>query len=187
MYKHIFDIIIVGFLILSSNSLKLEQVSLSTNLIVNGNFELPAFTDASTRWKIFTKNDNTGWELSNNEIELGEGTIYNKNWKSGRVCELDANKNNKISQTLTLDEIKYVIEFDVASRTAKDTNSNLMNAYFNCEKIYEFVPQNYNIVHVKKIVTAKKGNNTLAFEGAGTSDSYGATIDNVKLYRFIEC
>ena len=62
-----------------------------------------------------------------------------------------------------------------------------MNAYFNCEKIYEFVPQNYNIVHVKKIVTAKKGNNTLAFEGAGTSDSYGATIDNVKLYRFIEC
>lgn len=191
MFKQIFDFCILSFLIAGATSIKLGSSTAMTtpdteNLIQNGDFELPAFA-AGRSWQIFTSTSGSGWTLRDNEIEIGIGTIYNRYWTSGRVCELDGNKNDKISQTVTLDAIDYYVEFDIAARLGVAKGSNLLNTYFNNVLLFAFSPIDDFISHQKFKVRAIQGSNTIAFEGAGTSDSLGATIDNVKLYKVSDC
>lgn len=48
--------------------------------------------------------------------------------------------------------------------------------------IASLVPADYQIYHFSAQVKLKAGVNTLSFDAAGASDSYGLLIDNVKLY-----
>lgn len=55
--------------------------------------------------------------------------------------------------------------------------------YWNDQKIQEIIPSDYDVHSLSFKLTAKPGKNVLAFEGAGISDSRGATLSNIKLIR----
>lgn len=57
----------------------------------------------------------TGWKNSDT-IEQGLGNIYNKNWGSKVVLELDASKNYCVEQSVNLTEGQYRFELDYAAR-----------------------------------------------------------------------
>lgn len=49
--------------------------------------------------------------------------------------------------------------------------------------VLNIIPTNYNVNSVSIVVFSQVGKNSLQFSGTGVSDSYGLTVDNVKLVR----
>ena len=54
---------------------------------------------------------------------------------------------------------------------------------WNGKEVFHINPNNYHIQTKHLVVEVKEGDNKLQFKGQGKSDSYGLTIDNVKLVR----
>ncbi len=183
---------------LTVDNVALVRAGTSVSIVVNGGFEAP---DQHGSWSILT--DISGWKGIN--IEIGQGTIYNNGWNS-QVCELDGNGNFEISQTFVFDSLfqivadngvascsnpfpgrvlTYKLEFDWAGRTLGINNldSSKGNVLWNNVVIGSLVVSSANagINHAVFQVTLNAGSNILQFDGAGLSDSYGISIDNVKL------
>ena len=77
----------------------------------------------------------------------------------------------------------YRIEFEYACRKNIAFDSCEGNVFWNEKKVFHVTPNNYK-VHKKTIeVEAVIGTNSLKFEGEGKEDSYGLTIDNVKVIK----
>ena len=55
--------------------------------------------------------------------------------------------------------------------------------YWQGKYIYKIAPRDYNVRTVSGWLRVNEGTNRLAFQGFGTSDSYGLTINNVQLIR----
>jgi hypothetical protein len=81
--------------------------------------------------------------------------------------------------------LTYKLEFDWAGRTLGINNldSSKGNVLWNNVVIGSLVVSSANagINHAVFQVTLNAGSNILQFDGAGLSDSYGISIDNVKL------
>lgn len=78
---------------------------------------------------------------------------------------------------------KFDLSFQYACRQGTSLGSCLANVLWNDQIIVSIVPSNYNVQTFTVQVQAKAGENRLQIEGAGVSDSYGLTVDNVKLIR----
>lgn len=87
-----------------------QGTSGSTNLLVNGKFEEPELKSGWRNLKSIT-----GWKNSDT-IEQGIGNIYNKNWGTKVVLELDASKNYCVEQSVNLTQGQYRFELDYAAR-----------------------------------------------------------------------
>ena len=75
----------------------------------------------------------------------------------------------------------YTLEFEYACRKKIAFDSCQGNVFWNGKKVANVVPADHN-VHKKVVsVTVNQGGNELKFQGSGKKDSYGLTIDNVKL------
>ena len=150
-------------------------------------------------WKIF--NNIPGWDGKG--IEVGNGNIYiNRKcgWNS-QVVELDGHKNYQITQRFYFDSnfrlvrghscqkdnnskfMKFKLEFDYAARTGKPVSTSYGNVLWNNVVVASLTPKNHKINHIVLTVKLLPGNNILQFDGTSRSDSYGLTIDNVKLYE----
>ena len=77
----------------------------------------------------------------------------------------------------------YTLTFDFACRKNIKNDSCQGNVYWNGNKVLHVVPANHDIGTKTQKVKVVPGVNTLKFEGAGKEDTYGLTIDNVKLIR----
>ena len=144
------------------------------NLIKNGGFEEPSLGNT---WKILDKLDS--WDLSPN-VEIGLGSIYNENWKTGQVAELDSDKNTSISQKFNTPKASLcVVKFDYLSRTGDESSS--MKVSFNNKTIFEGFANDKALHQYQRTVLCQKGENLIKFEGTGSSNSYGITIDNVSV------
>ena len=153
---------------------RISLIELKEDIIVNGGFENPS-TNGS--WQII--NNLPGWEINPN-AEIGRGTLYNGNWKTGQIAELDTNQNSSLSQTFNLDNDFYCrVEFDYISRTANESSS--MKVTLNNRVIYEGTPDDLALHQFNEIFICNKGSNKLTFIGTGTSNGYGMTLDNVKV------
>jgi len=70
------------------------------DLIVNGDFNKG--NNVGSGWQIFI-GEMGGW--FGDEIEIGNGPIYNSHWKNGQhICELDGNHNDNVYQKIYFDE-----------------------------------------------------------------------------------
>lgn len=78
---------------------------------------------------------------------------------------------------------KFHLQFEFACRQNVAFKSCEGNIIWNDEIILSIVPTDYNKHVVNLVVYVDAGDNKLQIEGAGLSDSYGLTIDNVKLVR----
>jgi len=75
----------------------------------------------------------------------------------------------------------YKLEFQYACRKNIAFDSCEGKVLWNGEKALHVVPVDHD-VHVQTVdIDVVPGKNILRFEGAGKQDSYGLTIDNVKL------
>lgn len=78
---------------------------------------------------------------------------------------------------------KFDLSFQYACRQGVSFGSCLANVLWNDQIIVSIVPSDYNVHTYTVQVQVKAGENRLQIEGAGISDSYGLTVDNVKLIR----
>lgn len=183
---------------LTVDNVQLVRFGTADNIVVNGGFEQP---NQYGSWGIF--NDISGWRGS--AIEVGQGSIYNGRWSS-QVVELDGNANFQITQYFTFDNLfhligdagvaacnnpfpnrvlKYTLEFDWAARLVGFNNldSSKGNVLWNNVVIGSLIadPSNQGVNHASFEVVLNAGDNVLQFDGASLSDSYGISIDKVKL------
>lgn len=136
MRKIIYSVIGLAF-VNSSNSTIISGIGLtqnsgisadSENFIENGNFTAPQMKN-----KVENSMSLPGW--TGDEIERGVGNIYNTNWGSTVVVELDGHHNNIIKQNLNLKPGHYLLSFRWAARTAY-IPSSAMSIYWNSQKIF---------------------------------------------------
>jgi len=116
--------------------------------------------------------------------------------------ELDGNRNYQITQKWNFDSSNALISFvdcDEAIPSGKSITFKLQfqfaarkngvsspftswgNVLWNNVVIASLTPSDYNVHTFTTFVHVKAGTNTLQFDGAAASDSYGLTIDNVVL------
>ena len=179
---------------LTVDNVILKRDGTTTNIVVNGNFEQP---NVGSSWGIF--NNIQGWEGVG--IEIGYGTIYNSQWNS-QVVELDGNKNFQITQKWNFDSKNALISFVACDDDLFGSKSVIFkltfsyaarkngvsspftswgNVLWNNIVIGSLNPQDYLVQSAIFYVAVKSGTNTLQFDGAAASDSYGLNIDNVVL------
>jgi hypothetical protein len=182
---------------LSIDNVQLVRDATNTNIVVNGNFEQPA---TGSGWGIY--NNIPGWE--GHGIELGKGTIYNSGWGS-QVLELDGNNNYQITQRWNFDSnykltqvvdcsvndfngktLPFTLKFSWAARKSDNQSPTTSKAsvVWNGQVISSISASDYSVHNETIQVWLRPGNNILNFDGAGASDSYGITIDNVELASY---
>lgn len=135
--------------------------------IINGTFDDP--------------DTHKGWIAT--DYEVLPGTVYNGANVTGNVNELDAwAGNTKITQKFRVSTIgQYKLEFDTAARNGVAFESNGLKVHFNGKEIFSYVPTDYNRHHHVFDVEGVAGENVIVFEGTGTSEGLGITLDNVSL------
>ncbi|MCB0368719.1 MAG: hypothetical protein KDD45_04545 [Bdellovibrionales bacterium] len=78
---------------------------------------------------------------------------------------------------------KFTLSFEYACRNGVPFHSCSGNIVWNNEIILSIVPSDYAVHLVSIEVLVIAGDNSLQIEGTGLSNSYGLTVDNVKLVR----
>ena len=183
-----------------SYGLLIDDVSLvrdgtTVNIVVNGDFSSP---NVYGSWGIFT--DIQGWKGIG--IEIGFHTAYGIG--TSQECELDGNQNYEITQYFIFDnqynllqdlascsdpfpsrDLTYTLSFDWAVRTVGSSNldSSQANVLWNNFVLdsLKYTGSNAGVNHASYLVQLQSGDNLLQFDGTGLDDSFGVTIDNVKL------
>ena len=79
---------------------------------------------------------------------------------------------------------RFTLRLQYACRVGTSFHSCQGAVYWNGHKVGDLKPYNYGINVFKVSVKVNQGVNMLKIAGAGCSDSYGLTIDNVRLVRF---
>ena len=170
----------VRLLTVAALLLGLARVS-SANAIVNGSFEiLPAPLPAS-HWNLFETIP--GWTSPVNFIEIGWGSVYGVTGYDGQnVLELDATGNAIVSQIVAVPAETYLLSFLYADRANVATSSATFEVYWNSVLVASLAPTLTTMTLFQtNVVGDLDGLNDLEFRGTGSSDGYGAIIDNVRL------
>jgi PEP-CTERM motif len=170
------------FVCLVAAMVALTSSGARADLIVNGSFE-DNFQAAGT-WKIYKSPDIvTGWASGPAGIEIRngvEGTAYAGN----NFVELDTTVNSLATQNIaTTAGSVYNLSFAYSPRTNIAATSNEIDVYWDgvLKGSYTgFTHANtaWVLEHLNLIGT---GSDTLEFRAAGTSDSYGGSLDAVSL------
>ena len=79
---------------------------------------------------------------------------------------------------------KFQLRFQYACRQGVSFGSCKGDVFWNGKKIFSVAPRDYKVRTKVLYVYVDAGENSLKFQGAGCSDGYGLTIDNVRLVRY---
>ncbi len=152
------------------------------NLITNGGFETTPAELPGSGWTIYSNID--GWSSGAGPgIEIGLGGIYGvMGFEGSNVLELDSTANATVSQgVLVPTDGTYQLSFLAALRSSVAQDSGTFDVLWNNVLLASFSPTTAAMTLYKISVIASGGANTLSFVGTGTSDSYGAIVDNVQM------
>ncbi|MBU77195.1 DUF642 domain-containing protein [Pseudoalteromonas sp. SYSU M81236] len=155
----------------------------STNLVENGSFEnTDPVTDHNGEWQLFDQIP--GWTRSSNakfEIQTNKQTSLLAQDGEQRL-ELDSTENYSISQNvLTQAGKKYELTFYYSARSEGNETTNKAEVFWNGTSIALVNSTTRGWTKYNFTVEATGGTSEIMFSGAGTSDSYGAYIDNISL------
>ncbi len=182
--KNYQSLFLVLALISSMSALQLKsqsQMSQAVNLIVNGDFKInsvPAGEEYTFQTEV------VGW-ITDDEVEVGSGNIYNSNWEEGTIIvELDGKDNDSISQIVKVTEDKLCkLSWRYAATFPRKSSCEL-RVDFNGAKIFQIDLSDDYQIHTKEIdVALVQGNNIFSFEAFNPelADGYGINITDVKL------
>ncbi|MBE2212804.1 MAG: VPDSG-CTERM sorting domain-containing protein [Opitutaceae bacterium] len=158
-----------------------SALTANANLIVNGSFEQPT-PFSSGGWALY--NSIPGWTATGQHpIEIGAGGTYGVTGFDGNnVMELDSTGNVEVSQVATITGGWYNLSFLYAQRSGVPSMSGSFDILWNNSLIASFAPTSTVMALYATSVFAT-GSDTLTFRGTGTSNSYGALVDDVQLNR----
>jgi hypothetical protein len=150
----------------------------SSNLVQNGSFE--ATKQATGTWANYA--NLAGWTGGSLGIELRnkvEGVASN----GFNFVELDTTGNSSMSQTInnTSSAGSYLLEFDYTNRVKTAFSTNGLNWQFGNVTGSAPAVSDYKWHTFSQWVKGLDGSTVLKFTAAGKSDSYGSSIDNVKV------
>jgi hypothetical protein len=169
-----------GKIVLLLIVLILVPISARAGLIVNGSFETP--TQTAGTWSIYTSIP--GWDTTSGDgIEVRNnvaGTAYD----GVNFVELDSYSNSAMSQDVTTIPLsKYNLSYYYAPRSGVSAASNYIELYFNDVRIDNITgdDQSNSGWNLRSFLVTGTGSDTITFKAAGTSDSYGGSIDKVSM------
>ena len=151
----------------------------NANYIVNGSFENP-FQHQNGSWGLYTSIP--GWNSAVNgaPIEIGTGGTYGvTGFHLAQVMELDSTGNATVTQVNGVTG-PLTLSFLYAMRAGGSGTNDAFSVYWNGGLLQSFTP-NSTAMTLFSATVSGNGNNTLAFWGTGTSNSYGGIIDDVRL------
>ncbi|MDK2596314.1 DUF642 domain-containing protein [Pseudoalteromonas obscura] len=150
-----------------------------TNLIANGSFEQSG--NISGTWKLF--NNLPGWQRTGARFEIQTdrlGLIAPQN--GSQYLELDSTSNYTAYQSIATEAGKrYVVSFYYSPRVSNNSQTNQATVSWDGQVVASLNGTSRGWQHVTVTVSANSAQSVLAFSGNGTSDSYGALIDNVSV------
>jgi len=154
--------------------------SAATNLVANGSFD-DQFVGAGN---YIQPSSTSGWSATNG-IELRDGIAGNAE-NGPNYVELDVSGNTTISQALaTTAGDQYILTFWASDRTGVAADSNGLTfsvGSTNGSVAGGFQNTGDNVWHEYTTTFTATGPSTLlSFSGAGISDSYGESLDNVSV------
>ena len=153
----------------------------NANLITNGSFE--ATTQANGTWNIYS--NLPGWTGGTNGIEL-RNNVAGAAYDGVNYVELDTTANSLAYQNIatTLGQL-YSLSFAYSPREHVALSSNGIEVLWNgvSQGVFTGTGSNSgNIWGVQNLlVTGTSPFSTLLFQAVGTSDSYGGSLDDIKL------
>lgn len=152
------------------------------NLIVNGSFEMPVEDPWAYLGSI------PGWTADGqNVLEIGQGGTYGVTGFVGdQVMELDSTANVVATQSLNLSAGIYRLTYSFARRgegmSGKPADTADFEVLWNGSSVAGHAPISTAMTSNSMVLNvASDGLVDLSFRGLGTSDSYGALIDDVQL------
>lgn len=155
-------------------------ISARADIIINGSFEAP-IQPAGT-WGIYTlipgwqTTEGSGIEVRNNVAGIAYDGV--------NFVELDANFNSAMSQTVgTVADSDYTLSYYYAPRPGVSSASNYIELYFNGILIDSVTGQtsSNDAWSLRSFTVTGTGLDIITFKSAGTSDSYGGSIDAVSM------
>lgn len=149
------------------------------NLVVNGDFESHGAYNAQG-WNYF--DSIPGWASGDDtDLEVGRPSVYGVSGFGDAVMELDTTENVVATQVIgATPGATYTLSFWYALRENVLQSSGSLEVYWNGLLVDTLSPNSQTMAFASYSVLAGPGlNNTLEFMGTGTSDSYGALIDEV--------
>jgi len=178
-------------------ALPLAATAAPVNLVVNGSFE--ANVVGHGQWKVFNASTNNGsatqqtldgWTLvSGSGIELRR-EVAGSAQEGRQFVELDSFGNSAMSQSFAdlLAGAVYELSFWYSPRAAVAADSNGLQVLWNGQQLSALTASGLGLnahqwVEYRFDVTAQQGLNTLGFAALGSSDSLGASLDNVSLVQ----
>lgn len=170
-------------LLVALAGLPLAAAADPTNLVVNGSFEANALPLGS--FQVFSNPQVPGWTLAR-QLELRHGVAGTA--EDGlNFAELDAFANNAMSQVLgTVAGSVYELSFWYSNRVNVPVASNGMSFDLGAGAVV--LPAlalnntgNNVWTHVTSLFTASAAQTTLTFAALGTSDSFGTSLDDVRV------
>jgi hypothetical protein len=159
------------------------------NLVTNGSFEADAISDNS-----FARLSSlTGWTVHPNPVDVIRDPF--RGWTSqngSQFVEMDSFANTQISQTISSLSIGQAYNFsfyyspraDFATETSLPASTLGLNVSLGATQIFALAQQGGPSMNWQKYnyqFTATSTSQTIFFVGAGTSDGYGAFLDNVSV------
>jgi hypothetical protein len=166
------------FLFILAIFLLLPLSAKASSIITNGSFEDPL--QAYNSWNIYSSIN--GWNSSNSQIEVRNNVAgFAENGLN--FVELDANSNSDMYQTVTTSAgTEYNLSYYYAPREGVSEGSNTIELYFNGDLIDSITGYNAGTIwELRSFTVTGTGLDTITFKAAGTSDSYGGSIDNVSM------
>lgn len=150
--------------------------SAATNLVVNGSFE--SESQANGSWQIY--NALTGWtaspdvELRNNVAGVAQDGV--------NFVELDTTKNSGITQDITGTGL-YKLSFWYSARPGTGATNDIKVTFgdFSTTLLNGVSGGGANNWQYYETTVTLAGLTALTFAAAGTSDSYGGSLDNISV------
>jgi hypothetical protein len=166
-------------LLLSAALLSISGVA-SANLVQNGSFE--ANIQPAGTWGLYSSL--TDWILvSGPSIELRNNNAGQAS-DGVNFVELDSTANSAIAQTITTTADNfYQLLFDYSPRSGTDATTNGISVYWNGTLLTD-VTGNGKVSSAwttYSFLVKGTGSDALKFAATGISDSYGGSLDNVRL------
>lgn len=150
-------------------------------LVKNGSFEKNGV--AANSWNIKYALDN--WQVGANGAEV-RNNIAGAAQNGSNYLELDTTGNSWISQSFdTSIGAEYKLSFYYAAREQTGAATNGIDVFWNGQLVKQLAQNNYsNVTNWIKYDLSLFGAGSLSkleFKAAGTSDSFGGSLDNVSL------
>lgn len=149
----------------------------ATNLVTNGSFEIPG----TSRGSWITPSSIPGWS-STHGIEI-RNDYAGKAEDGCNFVELDTDQNSTIWQTVSglTAGAAYTLSFWVDNRSGVSASSEGLDYTINITTKSVVGGSTPTWTEVFETFIASGSSTVLSFAATGTSDSYGTSLDNVKL------